>query len=333
MQIVTHPENLDNHKKYLKVLAAIEEYLESANYQKIDVPALSPTLIPESYLEVFETEYRFFDMKEKLYLIPSSELFLKRLLAKGIGSCYTLMKNYRNAEAPSSRHLSEFTMLEMYKVQANYFDVAEDVIKLFQNISNKLHGKTSFIYKGQKVDVSSYEKITVSEAFAQYANIDNIFNHESFFQKAKAKGYVVDGFTYADIWSQIYAQEIEPHLGTNGKPTIIYEYPRELAAVVEYDSRKNVAYRFEIYICGIELGNCGNEVSTHTDFDEIEERLNNEYDERKQNNKIMFPPDTDFMNALRTMPVTSGIALGVDRLAMIFADVESIKDLQVISYE
>ena len=79
------------------------------------------------------------------------------------------------------------------------------------------------------------------------------------------------------------------------------------------------------------MGNCGNEVSENTDFDEMQKRLEKEYEERKNNDKIMFPPDTEFMGLLKKMPKTSGIAIGVDRLAMIFADVESVSDLQVIT--
>ncbi len=333
MKVVTYPGNLKRHKQYLQLLKTVDLFLAETGYQKVDLPSLSPVLIPESYLEVFETEYRYMDQREKLYLIPSSELFLKRLLASGIGSCYTLMKNYRNAEAPSSRHLSEFTMLEMYKVNAHYFEIAEDVMGLFHAICKELHNTDSFTYQGNSISLSDYEKITVQEAFQKYAKMSDIYNKELFFKEAQSKGYEVDGFTYSDVWSQIYAHEVEPNLGMNGKPTIIYEYPRELAAVVEYDPQKNVAYRFEIYIAGIELGNCGSEVSPTTDFQEMEERLHKEYEERKHNNKIMFPPDTEFVDNLRKMKPTSGIALGIDRVAMLFTDTESVKDLQLIIYE
>ncbi len=333
MKVFTHPGNLERHKQYLELLKTVDSFLAQAGYQKVDVPVLSPVLIPESYLEVFETEYRYMDNREKLYLIPSSELFLKRLLAHGVGSCYTLMKNYRNAEAPSSRHLSEFTMLEMYKVNAHYFEIAEDIMGLLRSICKKLYNSDSFTYQGKTISLVDYEKITVKEAFAKYAQMSDIYDTELFFKEAREKGYEVEGFTYSEVWSQIYAQEVEPNLGMNGKPTIIYEYPRELAAVVEFDEKKNVAYRFEIYIAGIELGNCGSEVSPSTNFEEMAERLQKEYKERKQNNRIMFPPDTEFVVNLRKMKPASGIAMGIDRIAMLFTDAESVKDLQLITYE
>ena len=84
MEIKTTTKNLDNYKIYLQVEKAVHKFMEANNYLKVELPVLSPALIPESYLEIFETEFKFLDKKEKLYLIPSPELFLKRLLAYGI---------------------------------------------------------------------------------------------------------------------------------------------------------------------------------------------------------------------------------------------------------
>ena len=92
MKIQTSVNNLKNYKVYLQVEKAVNEFLEKNNYLKVDLPVLSPSLIPESYLEVFETEFKFLDKKEKLYLTQSPELFLKRLLAYGVGDCYYLGK-------------------------------------------------------------------------------------------------------------------------------------------------------------------------------------------------------------------------------------------------
>src|SRR5690348_5426510 len=114
MNIKTHIHNLENYKKLLQIEKITHHYLEKKGYLPIDLPVLSPALIPESYLEVFETEFQYFDKKEKLYLTPSPELFLKRLLAYGVGNCYYLGKSFRNSEPDSSRHSFEFTMLKFY---------------------------------------------------------------------------------------------------------------------------------------------------------------------------------------------------------------------------
>ncbi len=331
MKIQTNIAHLENHKKFTRIKEYIHQYLQNKLYTQIDVPALSPFLIPESYLEVFETEFQYFSNKQKLYLTPSPELFLKRLMVQGLGSCYSLTKAYRNSEPGTSRHSPEFTILEFYKVHADYMDLAEDVLGLFRYIAQKLNGKEAIRFRGKEVHLSSWEKITVSEAFEKYAGMKNILNQQDFMQQARDKQYTVDGFSYADVWSQIYTQEVEPNLGKNGKPTIIYEYPKELAATAQFNTEKNVAERLEVYIDGVELGNCGNAATIGADWDDFERRFKEEDEIRRRTGKIQYPPDTDFVGILKKLPPVCGIAIGVERLAMIFADTASIEELMLIT--
>jgi elongation factor P--beta-lysine ligase len=88
MKIKTYIQNKNNHLLYQFCKKIVREFLEKKGYIEVDLPVLSPALIPESYLEVFETEFYFLVKKEKLYLTPSPELFLKRLLVEGIGNCF-----------------------------------------------------------------------------------------------------------------------------------------------------------------------------------------------------------------------------------------------------
>ena len=329
MEIKTTTKNLDNYKIYLQVEEAVHEFMEKNKYLKIDLPVLSPALIPESYLQVFETDFKFLDKKEKLYLIPSPELFLKRLLAYGVGDCYYLGKSFRNADPPATLHSYEFVMLEFYKMDADYMGIADVVLKLLQSISRKLQVtsyklQNKIIYKGKKISFEKWEKITVQEAFEKYAGISEkeLFNHKLFIEKAKEKGYSINTSTYEDLWSQIYSQEIEPHLGTNGFPTLIYDYPKEFAALAKLNPDGRTTQRFEFYIDGIELGDCYTEL---TDWKEQEKRFNNE-------KKVIHPIDKGYIEALKYgLNDCSGIAIGLERLAMIFANLTSIDQLKLIN--
>ncbi|MDO8741592.1 MAG: amino acid--tRNA ligase-related protein, partial [Candidatus Roizmanbacteria bacterium] len=138
MKIQTNVNNIKNYRIYLQIEKAVNEFLEKNNYLKIDLPVLSPTLIPESYLEVFETEFKYLDRKEKLYLTPSPELFLKRLLAYGINDCYYLGKSFRNSDPSSALHSFEFTMLEFYKTGADYMGIAEVVLDMLRYINKNI---------------------------------------------------------------------------------------------------------------------------------------------------------------------------------------------------
>ncbi len=211
MEIQTHIKNLKNYQVYLEVEKAVLEFLQKKGYLKIDLPVLSPVLIPESYLEVFKTEFRYFGKKEKLYLTPSPELFLKRLLSYGIGSCYYLGKAFRNSEPPSSLHSFEFIILEFYKINADYMDLADELLQLLQYINKKLNtqilsSKTKsenlkLIYRNKTISLQKWEKISVAEAFERYAGIlpKELFNRRLFLKKLKKKGYRTDKFNYGDL--------------------------------------------------------------------------------------------------------------------------------------
>jgi lysyl-tRNA synthetase class 2 len=330
MKIKVNFSNLKNHQNFLFIIRLIEEFLQKKGYLKIDLPVLSPTLIPESYLEVFETEFRYSDKREKLYLTPSPELFLKRLLVEGIGNCYYLGKSFRNSDPPSSLHSFEFMMLEFYKTGVNYIEIADEVLEMLKYISFKIFNKREFYYKNTRVLLRRWEFFTVSQAFYRFAGInsDELFDKKKFMKKAKYKGYNIENFSYEEIWSQIYTQEIEPKLGIRGFPTLIYNYPKEFAALAKLNPDGKTAQRFEFYINGIELGDCYTELS---DWKEQEDRFAEEYLERKRNKKINHPIDKGFIQALKYgLPDCAGIAIGVERLAMVFLGFDSIDKLKVI---
>lgn len=333
MKIKTTTENLPSYQTYRQVEDTVNTYLQTQGYLKVDLPVLSPALIPESYLEVFQTEFKYFKKKQKLYLTPSPELFLKRLLVAGVKRCYYLGKSFRNSEPSSPLHKMEFTMLELYKVGAYYLDIATEVLTMLQQISLKIFGAEVFNYLGKKVDLKRWERFTVAEAFERFAKIkqSDLFDREIFLKRALQKKYRVDGFSYEDVFSQIYVQEIEPNLGTRGFPSLIYNFPKEFAALAKLNSDSKTAQRFEFYIAGIELGDCYTELN---DWKEQENRFQVETNKRKKAEKIPYPIDKGFIKALKYgLPKCAGIAIGFDRLAMIFANQNSINKLKLITIE
>ena len=329
MKIHTNAGALASYKKYLHIKDATLAFLKQHNYLELELPVLSPALVPESYLEVFETEYRYMDVREKLYLTPSPELFIKRLLVENVGNCFYLGKSFRNAERRSERHGSEFTMLEFYKTHASYLDIADVTLTLLQHIAQALHASHTIAYSGHTISLERWEKMTVDESFVRYAKIKpgTIFDENALRKAAQEKGYTVDGFSYEDIFSHMYVQDVEPHLGF-GFPTLLYDYPKEFAALAKLNDDGKTAQRFEFYIAGVELGDCYSEL---TDPAEQKKRFISEYEKRKKDSRIHHPVDWGFVEALeKGLPRCSGIAIGFDRLAMVFADVKTIHDLKVI---
>ncbi|MGB9707437.1 MAG: amino acid--tRNA ligase-related protein [Microgenomates group bacterium] len=345
MRIKTYIQNKHNHFIYQSCKKAVREFLEDRGYVEVDLPVLSPALIPESYLEVFETEFYFLDKKEKLYLTPSPELFLKRLLVEGVSNCFYFGKSFRNSEPSSSLHCHEFEILEMYKVGVDYLQLADEVLEMVKYIDKKIQNlnpaareqrgnfKSQNLFKKLKINFNRWEKIKVSEAFEKFAGVTEkeLFSHHLFLKKAEKKGYNTSGFAYEDIWSQIYTQEIEPHLGINGYPTLIYDYPKEFAALAKLNDDGKTAQRFEFYINGIELGDCYTELS---DWQQQEGRFLLENKKRKESGKINHPIDKGFIEALKyNLPFCSGIAIGFERLVMVLLGLNSIKSLKLVNIE
>ncbi|PIZ62240.1 hypothetical protein COY16_04920 [Candidatus Roizmanbacteria bacterium CG_4_10_14_0_2_um_filter_39_13] len=331
MKIVTTAENLQTYQAYLRIIQIIEKFLQENNYLKLDLPVLSPALIPESYLEIFKTEFRYLDTKDNLFLTPSPELFIKRLLSEGIGDCYSMGKSFRNSEPNSPKHQPEFTMLEWYKIGKDYKYMAQEVLKMLSAISWELFGKNTITYQGKSVSFDKWEEMTVAESFERYAEIspEELFDAEKFMAKAKKKGYVIDEFSFEDVWSQVYSQEIEGNLGTNGFPTVLYDYPIQFASLSKPNSDGKTAQRFEFYIEGIELGNCFSEL---TDAPLQKKRFIADDRERSRSGKIEHPVDWGFIDSLeKGLPESTGIAIGVERLGMIFTNSNQIEDLKLIT--
>jgi lysyl-tRNA synthetase class 2 len=345
-----HQELWDRYFVREKVITAIRRFFLDQRFHEIETPCLTGSLPPESYLDVFETDLLSRTRSvTKAYLPTSPEPFLKKLLVAGVGNCFAITKSFRNTEDMSKTHNPEFTILEWYRTPADYTDImadCEDLIRFIhtylvrtriQNRSVSVPGGAgtdsrgfleALTYQGTAVDLSKpWERITVSDAFRRYAGIDDssLLDRSLLAEHARNRGYAVtDSDSWEEIFDQIFLNEVEPKLG-RGRPTIIYDYPAELAALAKVKGPDpRWAERFEFYIEGLELGDAYSEL---TDWKEQEERFIGEQEERRRLGKTLHPVDTDFIDALKAgMPETGGIAVGVDRLVMLFADVTDISD-------
>ncbi len=326
-----NPKLWDRYFVREKVTRAIRTFFDSRGFHEIETPLLIAHPPAESYLDVFETT--LFDRHRKptkAYLSTSPEVSLKKLMVAGLGNCYSLTKSFRNMETHGKLHNPEFTILEWYRVGADYTDIMKDCEKLILHLNRfKLNNHpNTLMYQGKTIDLTPpWERVTIAESFQRYAGV----NFDEFFDIARAKeivrkkGYQVDKNTsWEKLFNQIFLNEVEPRLG-QGKPTIVYEYPAQMAALAKNkDSDPRFAERFEFYIAGLELGDCYSEL---TDAKEQEERFNTELAEVKRLGKTSYDYDHDFIEALKVgLPPCSGIAVGVDRLVMLFADTDDIAD-------
>jgi lysyl-tRNA synthetase class 2 len=300
-------ENPDLIPKYLireKVIDTIRDFFKSRGFHEVQTPILIPVPSAESNLEVFETRLETSSgKKRRAFLILSPEYSLKKLIAAGLGNIFEITRSFRNREEVSPTHNPEFTMLEWYRVGADYRNIMED----FENLFFKIIGKNKMMYQNEEYDLSlPWPRISFAQAFKKYAgrNLEEV-KDEDFYQ--------------------IFFNEVEPQLRASHKPAFVYDYPVSQASLARKKaSDPRFAERWEVFLAGVELGNCFSEL---TDWKEQSKRLEEDLLERKRLGKNDFPMDADFISALKAgMPETAGIAVGVDRLVMLAADTADVSE-------
>jgi len=335
-KIHQHPALWEQYLLRERVIRAIRQFFIGQKFREIDPPLLITHPAAESYLEVFQTTlYDHYRNSQPMFLSTSPETALKKLLVAGIGNCFALTKSFRNMETGGPLHHPEFTMLEWYRAGVDYRETMQDCEQLLlfikRFISNKTRQKTAtreIVYQGQTLDLTPpWERLSVREAFKRYAQFDlaQALTRPALHKLAKHRGYRVEQkTTWEELFNQIYLNEVEPRLG-QGKPTIIYDFPLELAAL----ARKKAgdprwAERFEFYLAGLELGDGYSEL---TDWKEQEKRFKREITKIKRLGKTVYDYDHDFIEALKVgLPECSGVAVGVDRLVMLFGNRKDIAE-------
>lgn len=311
------------------VFKAVRSYFDTRHFHEVETPILIKHPAAESYLDVFETTLLTRNRDaQTVYLSTSPELALKKLLVAGIGNCYSITKSFRNTESESNTHMPEFSILEWYRPGCSYETIMNDCESLFRYISKRVLKTTTLFYQGTTVNLNNkWKRLSVKAAFKQYAdiNLDDFFSLDHAREIATHKGYsVLDMTTWEELYNQVFLNEVEPHLGIDA-PTILYQFPSMMAALAQKNQNNPLyANRFELYINGLELGDCYEEL---THWKEQQERFEEEIVEIKRLGKTSYEYDHDFIDALKAgMPNTSGIAIGLDRLIMLFSNVTNIND-------
>lgn len=313
-----------------KVIQGIRQFFIDQGFIEMETPYLvpSPGMEPHlSALEVYCTRPN--GQKFKRYLHTSPEYAMKKLLGEGWDKIFQICRVFRDEEI-SSTHQIEFTMLEWYRRRADYFQIMEDCENLIEYLGQKILGHNIFYYQGNQIDLTPpFQRLRVAEAMRIYGEVDIEKNRdqESLLQEAFRKGYAFDPreeYSYDDIFFKIFLDKVEPNLGFP-KPTILYEYPASMAALARLKPDDLFwAERFELYIAGVEIANAFSEL---VDPEEQRQRFMEEQKLRARMGKPVYPIDEELLQALAHLPPSAGIALGVDRLLMVFCDTPKIQDV------
>ncbi len=175
------------------------------------------------------------------------------------------------------------------------------------SLSYGLSLRDGFNYQGEEIRLDRpWNRISLEEAFNRFTTT------------------TMEEALTSERLDELIVEQIEPHLKTS-TPTFLYDYPASHAALSRLkNNNSGLAERFELYIGGLEVANAFSEL---TDADEQRLRFEKERQKRQQLGKTVYPMPEEFLKALRHMPRSAGIALGVDRLVMLFTNKTRIDEV------
>ena len=302
------PNNLETRSRVIRLT---RDFFHQNGYLEVETPIKGPAVIPEAHIDPVKTHSGQANQSPQ-FLQASPELYMKRLLSQGIPKIFQICKSFRSNER-GERHLPELTLLEWYGAHETYEDLMDQCQGLVRHIAQGLGTGTKLVYHNRSIDLATdFERLSVSQAFRKYGS--------QTMEQALASGR----------FDEIVSFEIEPHLGLE-RPCILYDYPAPMASLARLKpGNPNLAQRFELYVSGIELANGFTEL---TDAKVQRERFEKENQIRADQGLTPLPLPEKFLIDLASMPEAAGIALGMDRLVMLFCDADAIDDVVAFTPE
>jgi lysyl-tRNA synthetase class 2 len=311
--------DLEMLKERAGIIRRVRSFFDGKGYLELDTPLLSPDLIPESCLEVFETRRILPNGSSTPYwLIPSPEIWMKKIIARHRVSVYQICKCFRNGESSGFLHSPEFTMLEYYTMDAGYMDS----LKLTEELFTHLGGTPR----------PPFERLTVAEAFARFAGFDlfaTAQTAEDMETEARRLGLdPMPDLSIAQLYDLIFIHTVEPRLKTYGsshepRPVALLDYPAFVPCLARRNADGKTVARWELYYDGIELANC---FSEETNAERVREFFGSEAAAKEQHALVNHKADRDYwkMFSEAGFPPCSGVAMGLDRLIMALCGRSSI---------
>ena len=308
-------------KKWFAFLNLVDQAMQKVGLQKVETPTLTDCIGTEPDLDFFETQVYSPNggRPKKLFLSPSPEMNMKRLICQGWQDIYEVKKCFRNNET-GPLNSTEFTMLEWYRTQAGLKHLIEDLDFLLHFLSQKM----------QVPPVPALKQISMRELFQQHLG-------QKLTPPSSKKDFMAllnkcsipfnSAQDTADLFNLLFLNKMEPLLDPQ-TPLIIYDYPPFQKAYARLNP-KGWAMRFELFWQGMELANAFDEV---TDPVEQKARFQAERLKRKKAGKSLPPYPYKLLKDMKEkgMPPTAGCALGLERLFLGFTGLTDIKQVRLL---
>jgi lysyl-tRNA synthetase class 2 len=293
-----------NLERRASVFKHIRDFFNEQGFLEVETPIRAPAIAPEQFIVPFQSE--------DWYLAASPELHMKRLLAAGYENIYQFSHCFRKGER-GRRHNPEFIILEWYRRGADYLKIIEDTEKLIITVAHNLGLKNSIKYQEQEIDITlPWPRITVRDAYVKFAGWDPIDEND------------------AERFDLDFIEKVLPRFPKD-RPTVLLDYPATQASLARLKpGNLKVAERAEVFIGGLELANAYSEL---VNAREQEKRFREAIEQIKKERGQTMPLPEKFLEAMKSLPECGGIALGIDRLVMLFCDADKIDDVMAFTVD
>jgi lysyl-tRNA synthetase class 2 len=324
VDLIVNPESRENFVKRSRLVQAIREFFVARGYLEVETPMLHP--IPGgAAAKPFTTHHNALDMDMFLRIAP--ELYLKKLVVGGLEKVFEINRNFRN-EGISTRHNPEFTMIEFYEAYRDYHYLMDLTETLLRECAQKILGTTTLPYQGETIELGRpFDRLTMAEAIAKYnpryplAELAKPEYLKAALGPFQVEVFPTDGLGLLQL--KLFEATTESKLV---QPTFIVAHPTDVSPLARAsDADPAVTDRFELFITGREMANGFSELN---DPEDQAARFAEQAKAKEAGDEEAMYFDADYVRALEYgLPPTAGEGIGIDRLAMLFTDSPSIRDV------
>ncbi len=304
LDLIANPDVRKTFVTRSRLVASLRRQLDERGFLEVETPMMQP-LFGGAAAKPFSTHHNALGID--LYLRIAPELYLKRLVVGGLERVYEINRNFRN-EGISTRHNPEFTMLEFYQAYTDYRGLMDLSAELLRQAAIEATGSAQISYQGQNIDFGQFRRLSMREAIVEFAP-----------EAEKPSLKSLDGNALIDLFERFVEDKLI-------QPTIIYDFPVEVSPLSKNKPDEPAfVERFEIYAAGLEIANAFTELN---DPREQCRRFQAQLAARAAGDEEAHMMDEDYLRALcYGLPPTAGEGIGIDRLAMLFTDSKSIRDV------
>lgn len=322
VDLIVNPSIKDIFVKRAKIISTMRTMFDQRDWLEVETPVLQ-SVHGGASARPFKTHHNTLDMP--LYLRIANELYLKRLIVGGFDGVYEFGKMFRN-EGMDRTHNPEFTSLEFYVAYKDYHWMMNLTEEIFEKVTLTLHGQTKISVGESLIEFAGpYPRLSISESILKYAgvNVDE-FSEDELRAKCTSFGMEVDAqMGKGKLIDELFGEKVEANLI---QPTFIIDYPVEMSPLTKkHRSKAGLVERFELFVNGKEIANAYSELNDPIDQ---KERFEDQLKLAEKGDDEAMAMDYDFIRSLEyAMPPTSGIGIGIDRLAMLMTNQSSIQEV------